>query len=91
MDNLSLFGHLSFSFFFFVVIHSLKMAAKTLGIIFIFKIGRLGKVEFEWFTLPRMEKKIILGSFKKSSYNCFDIRTELKGFYSLGGKSRKWV
>lgn len=55
MDHLSLFGHLSFSFF-FVVIHSLKMAAQTLGIIFIFKIGRLGKVEFEWFTLPRMEK-----------------------------------
>lgn len=80
-----------FHFFFFVVIYSLKMAAKTSGIIFIFKIGRLGKVELEWFTLPRMEKKLILGSFKKSSYCCFDSRTGLKGFYLLGGKSRKWV
>ena len=42
--------------FYFLVIHSLKVAAKTSGIIFIFKIGRLGKVEFELFTLPRMEK-----------------------------------
>lgn len=64
------------------------MAAKTSGIIiFIFKIGRLGKVDFEWFTLPRMEK-ITLGSFKKSFYSCFDSRTGLKGFYLLGGSCK---
>lgn len=54
LDHLSLFGYLSFSLFSHSIVS--KMVAETSGIIFVFKIGRIGKVEFVWFTLPRTEK-----------------------------------